>query len=316
VDQVARAAERVLEGFAHEVVFYDGAADHARVLLPFIREGVDLGEPVLVALAPPAIDALRGELAADARHVEFVDIVELGANPARILPVWRTFVARNAGRGRLRGVGEPVWAGRRDEELVEAQLHEALLNVVFDDGPAWRLLCPYDASELPAWVIEEARRTHPVVHDNVGRGVRYAGPGHAVATFGDRLPEPPRSTQRFPFAIDELGALRDHVRGVAHAAGLSPATAEDLVLAAHELATNSVLHADGHGVLHLWREPGALVVQVDDAGHIDNPLVGRAEPDFNAMGGRGIWMVNQLCDLVQVRSNGRGTQVRVYSWLG
>jgi anti-sigma regulatory factor (Ser/Thr protein kinase) len=314
VDQVARAADRVLEGFAHEVVFYDGAADRARALLPFIREGVDLREPVLVALPPTAIHALRDELGADAHRVQFVDIVEVGANPARIIPAWRAFVARHADAGPMRGIGEPAWAGRRDEEMAEAHLHEALLNVVFDDGPAWRLLCPYDISRLPGWAIEEARRTHPVVHDRGSVSARYAGHEHAVAAFEARLPDPPEWAQRFPFAIGELGALRDRVHDVAIASGLPRATAEDLVLAAHELATNSVLHADGGGVLHLWRAPGALVVQVEDAGHIDDPLVGRAEPDHHAMGGRGIWMVNQLCDLVQVRSNGWGTQVRIYAW--
>lgn len=315
MDQVARAADRVLEGFAHEVVFYDGAADRARALLPFIREGVELGEPVLVALTPAAIGALRRELGADARRVEFVDIVAVGSNPACIIPVWRAFVARHADAGPVRGIGEPAWAGRREVEMVEAHLHEALLNVVFDDGPAWRLLCPYDTSRLPAWAIEEARRTHPAVHDRGGASVRYAGHEHAVAAFEAPLPEPPDSAERFPFALGELGALRDHVHDVAVASGLPRATADDLVLAAHELATNSVLHADGHGVLQLWRTPGALVVQVDDAGHIDDPLVGRAEPDHHAMGGRGIWMVNQLCDLVQVRSNGWGTQVRIYAWI-
>jgi anti-sigma regulatory factor (Ser/Thr protein kinase) len=214
----------------------------------------------------------------------------------------------------MRGIGEPAWAGRRDEEMAEAHLHEALLNVVFDDGPAWRLLCPYDTSRLPARAIEEARRTHPVVHDRGSPSARYAGHEHAVAAFEARLPAPPGWAQRFPFEVGQLGALRDRVHDVAIASGLPRATAEDLVLAAHELATNSVLHADGHGVLPLWRTSGALVVQVEDAGHIDDPLVGRAEPDQHAMGGRGIWMVNQLCDLVQVRSNGWGTQVGIYAW--
>lgn len=315
MDQMARAADRVRGGFAHEVVFYDGVADRPRALLPFIREGIELGEPVLVALPPAAIHALERELGDDARHVRFLDMVAVGSNPACIIPVWREFVADHAGAGPVRGIGEPAWAGRREEEMVEAQLHEALLNVVFDQGPTWRLLCPYDVSRLPAWVIEEARRTHPVVGDHGHRSVRYAGHGHAVEAFGTRLPRPPRGAVRYPFAIGDLGALREQVADASRAAGLSEGSAEDLVLAAHELATNSILHADGHGLLQIWREPGALVVEVDDVGHIDDPLVGRALPDREAMNGRGIWMVNQLCDLVQVRSGDQGTQVRLYAWL-
>lgn len=314
MDQVARAAGRAREGFAHEVVFYDGAADRARALLPFVREGIELGEPVLAALPPAAVHALREGLGRDADRVEFADMVEVGANPACLLPVWHRFVDEH-GATRVRGIGEPAWAGRRDEEMVEAQLHEALLNVVFDDGPDWRLLCAYDTSRLPDWVIEEARRTHPVMHDRAHPSVRYAGLEHAVEAFGMKLPMPPVGAPRHEFAIGDLGDLRDRVQRAALDAGLSPATAEDLVLAAHELATNSVVHAGGHGVLELWHEAGALVVQVEDGGHIENPLVGLAEPDCAALGGRGIWMVNQLCDLVQVRSDGWGTQVRLYAWL-
>jgi len=316
VDQVARPAERVVEGFAHEVVFYDGAADRTRALLPFVTEGIELGEPVLVALPPAAIPALREALGAEARKVRFVDIVDVGGNPACIIPLWRAFVAEHVGRGPVRGVGEPAWAGRRDEEMVEAQLHEALLNVVFDDGPAWRLLCPYDTSRLPDWVIDEARRTHPVVHDRAHPSARYAGHELAAQAFSTRLPDPPTTAERLRFALGDLAAIRDHVHQVAFGAGLGGATVEDLVLAVHELATNSVRHGGGHGVLHVWREPGALVVQVDDHGHIADPLVGRAEPDYNAIGGRGIWMVNQLCDLVQLRTSAAGTTVRVTTWLG
>ena len=54
--------------------------------------------------------------------------------------------------------------GGVEVELDEAELHEALLNVAFDGGPPWRLLCPYDVKALPGDVVDEVARTHPVVH--------------------------------------------------------------------------------------------------------------------------------------------------------
>jgi len=40
-----------------------------------------------------------------------------------------------------------------------------MLNVAIDpEAPLW-LICPYDAVTLPALVIEEARRSHPVIVD-------------------------------------------------------------------------------------------------------------------------------------------------------
>ena len=77
----------------------------------------------------------------------YADMSELGQNPARIIPAWRDFV--DAGDGQAsprRGIGEPIWVGRSDVELIECQRHESLLNVAFDEAPTWWLLCPYDTS--------------------------------------------------------------------------------------------------------------------------------------------------------------------------
>ena len=63
------------------------------------------------------------------------------------------------------------------------------------------------------------------------------------------------------------------------------------------------------------RKPGALVVEVRDAGRIADPLVGRQLPSWDAVGGRGLWLANQLCDLVQIRSSDTGTVVRIHTWL-
>ncbi|HET8561349.1 MAG TPA: sensor histidine kinase [Marmoricola sp.] len=304
--------------FAHEVVFYDGADDRARALLPFVCEGVELGEPVLLVLRADAIEALRDELrrelGSDHHAVEFADMAEVGANPARIIPAWRRFVAEHADGGRVRGIGEPVWAGRRDDEIVEAQLHEGLLNLAFEDGPGWHLICPYDTSVLPESVVEEARRSHPLVNDPERPSSGYRGHDYAMEAFGSRLPEAPRWAHRLPFTLESLTEVRERVQRAGRHAGLADDVVEDLVLAAHELASNSIVHATGEGVLMVWAEPDALVVEVRDHGHIDDPLVGRAEPDHQALGGRGIWMANQLCDLVQVRSDGTGTQVRLRAW--
>ncbi|HEY1450507.1 MAG TPA: ATP-binding protein, partial [Solirubrobacteraceae bacterium] len=87
---------------------------------------------------------------------------------------------------------------------------------------------------------------------------------------------------------------------------------EDFVLAVNELATNSVQHGGGGGMLRVWQEPGALVCDVRDRGFIEDPLAGRRRPPIDQYGGRGLWLVNRLCDLVQIRSSPSGTVVRVH----
>jgi two-component sensor histidine kinase len=95
--------------------------------------------------------------------------------------------------------------------------------------------------------------------------------------------------------------------GHAEAAGLDPARAADLVLAVDEVATNSLRHGGGRGAQRFWRDEGALVCEVRDAG--------RERPAIDRDGGRGLWMVNQLCDLVQLRSFPGGAVVRLHVYL-
>jgi anti-sigma regulatory factor (Ser/Thr protein kinase) len=81
------------------------------------------------------------------------------------------------------------------------------------------------------------------------------------------------------------------------------------VLVVHELATNSVRHAGGAGALRFWEEPGGLYCEVRDRGRISDPLAGRFRPQGD-VSGYGLWLVNQLADLVQMRSSAAGTVVR------
>ncbi len=87
----------------------------------------------------------------------------VGTNPARIIPAWRAFVDEHAGKRPFRGIGEPIWAGRSADELVECQRHEALLNLAFAETAGFELLCPYDTEALGPDVIEEAHRSYPFI---------------------------------------------------------------------------------------------------------------------------------------------------------
>jgi anti-sigma regulatory factor (Ser/Thr protein kinase) len=93
---------------------------------------------------------------------------------------------------------------------------------------------------------------------------------------------------------------------------MGPRAVDDLVIAASELAANSVMHGGGSGTLRLWRENGSLLAEVEDRGQIEEPLVGRLRPGIAQEGGRGLWLANQLCDLVQIRSGAAGTTVRLH----
>ena len=304
----------VEDSFRHEALFYNGEDGFLRGTLPFVTEALDAGEPVLVAVREERADPLRRALEEAAGQVRFVDMRELGRNPGRVIPAWRAFLCEHAGAGRpVRGIGEPVWPGRSEAELDECQRHESLLNVAFAYGPAWRLLCPYDLDELDPRQISAARVTHPaLMHEGISRRSDTYLPLHrAPSAFTGALPEPPPDRDELAFTFRGLGAVRSLVSARAERAGLGSEAREDLVLAVNELVTNSVQYGGGGGTLRIWGERDELVCDVRDRGYIDDPLAGRIAPPLDQHGGRGLWLVNHLCDLVQIRSTPNGTIVRV-----
>jgi anti-sigma regulatory factor (Ser/Thr protein kinase) len=300
--------------FRHEAYFYAGSDAFVDGMSAFVGDGIAAGDPTLVVVGAPKIRLLREALGRDAKSVLFADMADVGANPARIIPAWRDFVAAHAAGRALRGIGEPVHPGRGPSEMVECHRHEALLNIAFAGTPAFWLVCPYDTDALDREVVEAARRTHPaVVEDGVARdSALFDGPDSAAAPFADALPDPPADAAEHEVHIDALFAIRVFVRGQAVCAGLGADRTRDLLVAVNEVATNTVRHGGGAGRLLVWQEPGALVAEVRDRGRITDPLAGRARPEKNQLGGYGLWLANQLCDLVQVRAYATGGAVRLH----
>jgi anti-sigma regulatory factor (Ser/Thr protein kinase) len=300
--------------FHHEALFYAGDDEFVDRCRPFVEEGLDRDEPVLVMAGPRKLELLRESLGDRAGEAHFADMEVVGRNPARIIPAWGRFVAANsqgAAAGPMRGIGEPIWADRKPDELVECQLHEALLNLAFA-AAEFQLICPYDTTALPGHVLAEARRSHPVVS---ATGVSeacddYCGLENVAALFYEDLAEPPAEADELRVTLDGLRDARGLVRRYAEDAGLGE-RADDFVLAVNEVLSNSLYHAHDDGSLRIWTEPDGLVCEVRDSGWISQPLIGREEPAAGQVGGHGIWLVNLVCDLVQVRSSEHGSTVRM-----
>jgi anti-sigma regulatory factor (Ser/Thr protein kinase) len=301
--------------FHHEALLYDGEAEFVDRCSSFVEEGLELGEPVLVMVGQAKLELLRQALGERGEDVHFADMEVVGRNPARIIPAWGRFVTDHGsedGSGGMRGIGEPIWADREPDEMAECQLYESLINLAFAGADSFRLVCPYDSSALPGDVIAEARRSHPLVSDD-GEPEPcgdYRGIDMVAAGFSEPLPEPPPGADELSVTVDGLREARGLVRRRAQDAGLGE-RADDLALAVNEVLSNSVYHAQDNGALRIWDEPGGLVCEVRDRGHIAHPLIGREEPAIGQVGGHGVWLVNLVCDLVQVRSSENGSTVRM-----
>jgi anti-sigma regulatory factor (Ser/Thr protein kinase) len=304
--------DETVAGYRHEAFLYSGMAEFLSGTLSFIRRAVSAGDPILVVVSREKIGLLRQQLGAEAENVTFADMASVGDNPARIIADWRAFVQDNVGAAQLWGIGEPIYPERSPTELAECQLHEALLNVAFDVATPFWLLCPYNLEALTADVIDEAHRTHPFVARGEERQACGAfRPVDLAGPFDRPLPPRPADADHMSFETGDLRRVRAFVAARAEQAGLDQEAVNAMVLAVNEVATNSLRHGGGRGELRAWTDGRSLVFEVSDQGHITSPLVGRLRPAPEARDGAGLWLANQLCDLVPIYSSARGTAVRV-----
>ena len=299
----------------HAALLHAGDDEFVARLAEFALDGLAADEPVVVVARPERTALLRDALADDAEYVTFVDLEERAANPSRVVSVWSdlALMHRRPGR-RVRGIGELVWDGRTPDELVECRHREALLNAAADDLRGLTLVCPYDAAALPEPVLDGARRTHPVVVRGACSELSdaYEGTGGALAALRAPLPDPPLPYDELAFDSSTLADVPPFVAANGDDAGLDRKRRRDLVVAVGEAAVNSVVHGGGRGVVRSWvDDDGDLVHEVRDAGVVDDLLAGCHRPDGDGSGW-GLWLVHELCDLVQLRSSDQGTVVRMH----
>lgn len=299
-------------GFRHELAFYTDAASLLAVTVPFVQEGLAAGDPVFVATPGPQLALIRTALGATGDAVGWADMTEAGRNPGRIIPcVLQAFADRHPDQ-RVRIIGEPIWAGRTDEEYRACAQHEAAINWAFA-GRAASILCPYDAGRLGPGVLAEARCTHPLLVDEAGcRRIAGYAPAAVTERHNRPLPTPAEQVALLRYDLATLPQVRRFVADHGRSAGLAADRVADLQIAVTELATNSVAHAGGAGTLQAWRTDRHLVCEIHDDGWLADPLAGRLAPAHDGIGGRGLVIVHALCDLVLVHTTAAGTTVRLH----
>jgi len=292
----------------HRALYYASDEEYLSGVGGFAREGLDAGQAVMIALPGARLPALRDHLGGAAERVSWFDMAILGRNPARIIPAIRVFADRAAGAP-CRMVGEPIWRGRTDPEMGEAVHHEALINLAFAETPI-SILCPYDL-RLDERTLADSRCTHPVLVQHGGAaGSAHYRPEELLGVGRRPLPPAPPGAVSFGDVTD-VGGLRRSLRERVVPA-LGDDRGEDLVLAVSEAAANSLLHARHPPTVRVWEEPGAIVCDIADPGTIGDPLAGRRPPTAGVDGRRGLWLIGQLCDLSELRSDASGTTLRLH----
>lgn len=295
----------------HTALFYDKCDEYLAAIQEFVLGALDRAEPVFVAVPRDNVP-LDWQLLANPA-VSFADMRRLGCNPARIIPALRAFADRHPGN-RVSYLGEPVWPSRSAAEQLAAARYESLVNMALADAQV-TMLCLYNAAELPGAVIAHACSTHPTLLRD-GRecdSLQYLGPASSPDGLDEPLPSPPVSAEVLPYQRD-LRPLRALVRDAARQSGLDASRATDLVIAASEVAANTLRHTTAGGVVRLWHTETEVLCQIEDHGYIRDPLAGYQRPSDGMPGGQGLWLVNQVCDLVEIRTGLLGTTIRMHMY--
>jgi len=297
-------------GLTHLAFFYRDQAEYLACIQAFARDGLAHAEPLFVAVPGDRIRLVCTQLGGEHGEVSYGDMAELGRNPGRIIPAVRAFAEAHPGR-RVRYICEPVWPGRSAAETREATRYEALINLALSSTPV-SIMCFYDAVGLAPAALLEARFTHPALLQG-GQPLSsadFAGPGLLPPECDRPLPAVPSDAQTLGYASD-LQPIRRLVAAHASSAGLSRERAADLVLAVSEITANTLRHTSGDGLLRVWHTEQEIVCQVQDHGWITDPLAGQRRRPADEPG-HGLWVVHQVCDLVEVRTGEAGTTVRLH----
>ncbi|MFG1602790.1 anti-sigma factor RsbA family regulatory protein [Actinoplanes sp. NPDC049265] len=296
--------------FTHSAFLYDSPDDYRDFLVRFIREGVERGDAIAMAIQADRVELLREALGPEAAQVRFQPTEDWQIRPARSIGVWSRLLrtAATAGRPSARLINEIDF----QDHLPSWVRAESASNVSLA-GLNGHLLCPYDRGALPPDLITAARRTHPDLYDGRWRDSdEFVEPRVLLAG----IEEPPYPAAGRPLVevpvADSVADLRAHLRNQATAEGwLPPDRVEVLILALSELATNGIRHGGAHRDLRVWLNPEAVVCEVtDDGPDPPGPLAGYLPPVPGIVGGMGLWLVGQICDALSVTTADGVTRAR------
>jgi transcriptional regulator with XRE-family HTH domain len=167
----------------HRALLYDTDEALLNTAEPFLIEGTERSEAVLVVTTSANIELLRERLGPIARQVEFAQAASWYRTPSSAIESYRAFLKAklDGGAAWVRIVGEPVWAGMSDADVRLWMRYESMMNLIFRGSPA-TITCPYDTRSLDPEIVRHARVTHPhtIGREGILSSPDYTDPGEFI----------------------------------------------------------------------------------------------------------------------------------------
>jgi len=301
--------------FRHWACVYDNDQQFLQTVVPFLAEGLAAGDPVLAVTTPANLELITAALGPRGGEVDYAESAFFGRRPAqRVAAFYRYWKNHADGSGRaVRILAEPVWAGRSAREIAAWTRMESALNVVL--APARiSMICPYDTRTLGPDIVTGAMRTHPaqITGSRLTPSPDFTDPAEfARSCDTGPLPEPPDDAPAFPFDGD-LRGLRRFIADRAAAYGVTGDRADILVLAVSEVGAYLKNQGPGTAAVRTWEQPGAVVCDFRQPGlRISDPFLGLRPARLEPSAGDGLWLANQICDWLEIRSGAAGGTIQL-----
>lgn len=299
--------------YTHRAFFHDTDDELVDALVPFVLEGIEADERVVVVVTESIGESLRGRIGSS-DGFDVWDSTEVYTFPIRTLAGYVDTVRAGTEDGRrMRVAGQPVWEGLSSLETAEWTCVEAACNLVFADSPLL-MLCLYDTSRLDPSVLAAARRTHPEIR----RGVRvtaspeFAPFDHQSDVRASELPPRPASCETISiFSPSDVDPVASFVKAFAESQAMADSRITDLTATVRELITQATDYRFGPAQLHIWASPDELTYEIESHGSLASPFAGYIPPSPSANDDRGLWFIGQQCDLIAVRDHIGITTVRL-----
>jgi MEDS: MEthanogen/methylotroph, DcmR Sensory domain len=304
-------------GFVHQSCGYESDDEFVAVAVPFVRAGLEAGEPVLATTTTANLDLLGRSLGQDVNRIEVAESAAFGRRPPQRVAAFQRYWRANASPpdGRVRILAEPVWQGWSDQEVRSWIRMESGLNVVLAEANV-TMVCPYDTRLVNQDVSSSALRTHPLIAGASGHSdsVDYADPIAFAAECDQAFTPAPAPAAAALLSAGSVAprSLRQFANDQARLQQLPDDKAGLFVFAVHELATYLSGEFSHPMDVRIWAATDALHGELRVTGcRVPEPYAGFDSPGPSAHDDDRLWIARQLCDILEIRLTDTG----VAAWL-
>ena len=157
-------------GCRHEALVYSSMDELAAATRPFVQQGLTRGDQLLVVLREAGRTVLQEALGKDSAQIEFADAIDWYQSPEHAFQQYGRYLADHLedGGSRVRVVAEVIWPeSSATAEVAGWKRYEAGISPAMPDVPV-SFICAYNTQELPAEIVMDAHRTHPVLRTAEG----------------------------------------------------------------------------------------------------------------------------------------------------